>query len=312
MIKLGLKVLLLTLTLVSGVSGWLSRISGMPFQVCGVPLFLLGLAGAVWMILKFRYRPQENHVGVLYRLGRFQRFVLPNEWVFLNPILHSISHEISLFMQTAHIELTDVELADGLVVNTRFKVFFKVDPRQAAPENLLQLLRFHGSEWAGLIQTGIEDIVRNQVFLNMTYDELANSRKSRDIKRMLSQEIAARVKSFGILVHEERGVMLVEVHPNQTYREAVQTSRAAVPMGLATYERLRPVLEALKSLKSEDAHAALLLEIASKIIETSQLPEMYLTPTFEAPAGPLNGVAGGNGHRSLLDIPSVKGLPRAS
>lgn len=312
MIKLGLKPLFLTLALVTGVSGWLSSRSGMPIQTVGLPLLILGIAIAVWMMLKYSYRPQENHIGVLYQRGRFQRFILPDEWIFLTPLWSSISHEIGLFMQTAIVELTDVELADGLVVDARFKVFYKVDPYQANPENLLQILRFRGSEWSGLIQTGIEDIVRNQVFLNMTYEELNGSRRNRNIKKLVSQEIASRVKGFGVLVNAEYGVMLAEVHPNQKYREAVQASRAAVPMSQATYERLRPILDMLKSLKIEDAHAALLLEIASKIVETGQLPEMYLTPTSETLADALGDGAGGNRHRPKLNLPPARTLPHAT
>jgi hypothetical protein len=256
------------------------------------------------------YRPQENHLGVIYRLGRFHRFADPNEWTLLFPIADRVSHEISLYMRTAELELQNVELRDGLTVKVKFKVFFTTDLRQAAPERLLQALKFRRDEWSEVVKTGTEDLVRNQVFLTLSYTDLAAQRVSREVKKRLSRELISRVRGFGIQLNEEYGVMPLDVQPNRVYRDAVLESKAATPVGEAALERLRPFLEVLEHVHPDTAHAAMLLHIASKISQTGQLPEIVLSPSSEFPVNPIypsvlggdgrgggNGNGNGNGHR---------------
>ena len=185
----------------------------------------------------------------------------------------------------------------------------------ANSEHLLQALKFRGAEWSEIVKTSAEDIIRNQVFLTLTYGELVDLRESREIKRLLSKEITARLKSFGIVINEGHGVMPLVVQPNNVYRDAIQTSKAARPLGEAAYERLRPVLDVLNRLRAEDAQSTLLLEIASKIVETGELPEIVLSPLSDLPVSPILG-AGNNGgsggpKRPASQHPSTRKLPRA-
>ncbi len=254
-----------------------------------------------WEMFQFRslwiYRPQENHLGVIYRFGRFHRFVDPNTWALLLPGFDRVHHEVSLYMRTVEFELPNVELFDGLTVNVRLKVFFTTDPRKASEDRLLQALKFQRDEWSEIVKTSTEDLVRNQVFLTLTYTELAAQRKNRDVKRLLSHELVERVRAFGILLNEEYGVMPVDVQPNRIYRDAVLESRAATSVGEAALERLRPFLQVLEQIQPDAAHAAMLLHIASKIAQTGQLPEIVLSPGGDLPISPIHtGFTGGDGH----------------
>lgn len=261
-----------------GISYFMGEMSPLCFLL---PLIGIAVVGSIVFTIKNSYQPPENHLGVIYRLGRFHRFVNPDEYILLFPLLDHVHREIDLYMRTAEIFLENVELQDGLAVDMRFKVFFKVDPRLTNPENFLQVLKFEGHEWTEIVKTGIEDIARNQVFLALDQDLLNTMRRNRSIKKMMSKEIAIRLKGFGYIINEEHGVMLVNVRQNRTYFEAIQKSKAATPLGNAALDRLRPVLDALKHMRHEDARSTLLLELASKIVEADELPDVFLTSSDE-------------------------------
>ncbi len=309
MLKMILTAMFGAIILTTAIAKGLSILLGLSSIVCGTPVLVAVVFGTIWLVLKCRYRPEENHLGVLYCFGRFSRFVPPDEWVFLIPLVYEVHHEVSLYMCTADLSLSNIELGDGLVVDARLKVFFRTDPRLASQENLLQVLKFQGVEWSEMVKTSTEDIVRNQIFLNLTYAQMIDFRKNREIKRLLSKEVAERMKGFGIVINEGHGVMPVAIQPNQMYQDAVQASRAATPIGEAALERLLPVLDAMKKFLPENAQAALLLEVASKIVETGQLPEIVLSPSSEIPISLSRG--NGNGHRPPLAWSASKDLPFA-
>jgi hypothetical protein len=277
-------------------------------------LYLLPIVGfgIFFLVVKHRYRPSENHLGMVYWLGRFHRFVNPDEWTFLVPYFETVKFESPLSMRTAEFELRKVELQDGLTVDAHFKVFFKTDLRLTPSENLPQVLTFDGQEWPiAIIKTGMEDIARNQVLLGMSLDRLKSLRKSRVIKNLFSREIAARVGMFGILINEAYGAMLVNVQPNEAYANALQKNMAAKHIGQAAIERLNPVLSAIKQMRRDDARSALLLEIASKVLEVTDLPDIALYSSEEDDGDYLSGEDRRKGPRTSIQRKSnsIKHLP---
>lgn len=252
---------------------------GVASLICLLPCLLALNIVVIRFVWRHCYRPPENHLGVVYRFGRFRNFVEPDNWTFLLPKIDRVHREISLYMRTADLQLAKVELLDGLTVDVRLKVFFMVDVRLASPGNFVQVMKFEGPEWTEMIKTSAEDIVRNQVFLQSTYAEILVQRKNVEIKKRISQDLSHRMRGFGIIINEDRGAMPINIQPSSTYIKAVQASRAATPLGEAALERLRPVLGALSQIKHEDARTTLLLELASKIVEVDNLPDIMLSPT---------------------------------
>lgn len=235
------------------------------------------------LVIPYLYRPPENHLGVIYRFGRFHRMVPPDQWILRLPYIDTIHREISLYMRTADLQLKNVELRGGLTVDLRLKVFFKIVIQLVQPENFIQVMRFEGPEWAEMIKTSIEDIIRNQYFLAHTYPEIIDQRMTREIKRQISFEIANRMKAFGIAINDSHGVMVINLQPNNTYLKAVEASKAAASLGEAALERLKPILDTLGKLNPDDARRALLLELASKILEVEELPDLVITPNEDLP-----------------------------
>lgn len=277
MVRIAATSLLTTFVSSMAIAKSFSSQTGISDLICFLCLLPIVGFGLFFLVVKQRYRPSENHLGMVYWSGRFHRFVNPDDWTFLVPYFESVKFESPLSMRTAEFELRKVELQDGLTVDAHFKVFFKTDLRLTPPENLPQVLTFDGQEWPiAIIKTGMEDIARNQVFLDMSLDRLNSMRKSREIKNLFSREIASRAGMFGILINEEHGATLVNVQPNEAYANALQKNMAAKHIGQAAIERLNPVLSAIKQMRRDDARSALLLEIASKVLEVTDLPDIAL------------------------------------
>jgi len=226
----------------------------------------------------FSYLPNENHLGVIYRLGRFNRFVSPDDKTLLVPFLDNVHHEVSLYIRTAEVALENVELKDERKINVRFKVFFKTDLRVVANEKLIQVLEFRDEEWIPIIKANLEEIIRNNIFLNFNMAELDASRKSREIKRILSNEISNKVKEFGIVINPDYGVVLVDMLPSDINFEVSKKSSKAKLIEDDTIARILPVLAELKQLKDEDPRVGLLLELMSTIVDVKNLPDIVQSP----------------------------------
>jgi len=189
------------------------------------------------------------------------------------PVTDRDAHEINRIEELSYdLKVHEVMIANVITTTSDVPI-----------SSALELLRINRISGLPVVDNGIlagvislEDIVRNQVFLESTYEEIVSQRKSREIKKRISREISMRMRGFGIVINEEFGAMPVDIQPHQTYFEAVQTSRAAAPLGEAALERLRPVLNELNRIKHEDARTAFLLELASKIAEVKDLPEIVM------------------------------------
>ena len=152
-------------------------------------------------IAKFFYRPTENHIGVIYRWGRFRRFVDPDRWSFLAPWIEVVNKETRLDMRTANVQLANVYTRDKIALDIEMKIFFFVDLRQISIDRRIQALRFTSENaWDEIVRTGITDITRNSIIVARSYTEL-NTREGRsNLKQALSSALAERVIGFGILV----------------------------------------------------------------------------------------------------------------
>ena len=146
-------------------------------------------------IANILYRPTENHVGVIYRNGRFHRLVDPDSLVFTIPWFESISREIGLDMHTARVSLKDVYTREKIAIDLEFKIFYLVDLRKVDAAHRTQVLRFSSENaWEEIIRTQINDISRNSIFISQTFDELSTREGQRFLKRRLSSELAERVQ----------------------------------------------------------------------------------------------------------------------
>lgn len=254
-------------------------------------------------LAKLFYRPAENHVGVIYRAGRFKRFVDPNRWVFTIPWLDTVHKESSLDMRTVQLSLKDVYTREKIPVDVDLKIFYLVDLREVTPAQRMQALRFPvEAVWDELVRTAINEFVRHSIFVARSFEELVTARGRRDLKMQLSAALAERVRGFGILLNPRFGVNIVDIQPNDAYRRALMEESAAAALGSAAAFRLAPMLEKLFAQNQEKAMAALMLQIASAVAKSGEVPDVIFPNTDEYRSG---GITQGNGQGS--NLPNIPG-----
>lgn len=254
---------------------------------------------------KVLYRPTENHVGVVYRFGRFHRFVDPDGWALTIPWIDTVFKETKLDIRTALISLKDVYTQERVAVDVDFKVFYQVDLRLLAEERRLQALRFPTEmAWEEIVRTAVNDMARNMVFISKSFDEL-NSKEGRAyLKTTLSGEVANRVRDFGILINPRFGVNIADLQPNEEFRKALMEESASGALGSAAVARLNPLLERIIEQKQEKAIFALIMQIASAVAKNGTVPDVLFPNPNEYPSG---GISQGNGQGSTL--PNFPGFP---
>lgn len=230
------------------------------------------------------YSPEENHLAVVYseNLGqrRFKRFATENERIFLGPqkLTHRfVFKEINLGPRTAHFSLSNVLTADHVHLELELKVFYRVDPRDAAPENFIQVLKMPGTGFESIVLTNTEEKVRNDVFIQKTADELFSYHGRRDLRKTLSSRIAERVRGFGITVNPLFGAAIMNMQPNAIYQQAMQEASAAGAQNLASIRRLAASIETMSNMTAEKTEQLLYLQMASAVNKTGNMPQAIYT-----------------------------------
>lgn len=247
---------------------------------------------------KILYRPTENHVGVIYRFGRFHRFVGPNQLIFTIPWFEDVFKETKLDMQTCQVSLKDVYTRDRVAIDMDFKVFYFVDLREVEETRRLQVLRFPtDNAWDEIVRTAVNDVARNMVLISRTFNEL-NSKEGRTyLKATLSSEVAERVRGFGIFINPRFGVNIANLQPNEEFRKALMEESAAGAVGSAAVTRMGPLLDRIVEQKQEKAVYMLIMQIASAVAKTGTIPDVLFPNPNDYPAG---GISQDTGQGSVL------------
>jgi len=257
------------------------------------------------IIARLLYRPTENHVGVIYRLGRFIRFADPDKWSPMIPWIEWVEKESRLDMRVANIQLSDVYTCNNIALDVELKIFYFVDLRLTHPDRRIQVLRFASeSAWGEIIRTGITDIARNVIVLTKSFEELATQEGRSNLKEVLSSALAERVRGFGILVNPRFGVNIINLQPNAAYQQALQEESIAHMIGIASAHRIQPLFEQFKDQNQEKAFLTLVMQIAAAVAKNGQSPDLIFPNNADFLSG---GGIGGNGHGPLK--PNIPGMP---
>ena len=220
------------------------------------------------------YRPTEDHVGVVYRFNKFNRFADPERWMIILPFIESVPFEISLQMRTTAISLENIFTSDKIALNADLKIFYSVDLRKVTTERRSQVLRFSEPAWDNIIHTAINDIARNSVFVSKSLEELTNQQGRAALKQSMSRILSERVSGFGILLNPRFSVNIVNLQLNDEFRKTLMDESTAKALGATAASRLAPLLKNFSDQKQEKAIAALITQIASAIARTGKIPEV--------------------------------------
>ena len=227
------------------------------------------------------YSPKENHLAIVYsdRYGhaRFNRFIDETERVWLGPkmLTHRyVLKEHYLGPRTAHIFLSNILTADRIHLELELKVFYRVDPRKTASENLVQVLNMPDTGFESIVKTNTEENARNAVFIRFTEAELFEPIGRKRLRTALSSAIAERVSGFGITVNPQFGVAVMNIQPNEIYQRALQEESAATSQGNAVYKRVAPTLQNMDMVQ---ALQVLYTHLASTMTKTDTVPSTLYT-----------------------------------
>lgn len=241
------------------------------------------------------YSPPESHLGIIYWGERFSRFVTPEQWTLVWPFRY-VFKEISLDPRTAQAKLENVFTSDQIPLDVFFKVFYRVDPRQANRAQLIQALHFPDAAWETIVRTNIEEIARNQVFIGKSFDELFTPQGRQNVRHQLSRAIAERVKGFGMIINPLYGVAVMNLQPNQTFLKALEDQSAAIAQSEAAIRRILPILMEFGQGNIETALKAIFLQTASAIGKNGDIPDFIIPGNHEIPFG---SSMSGNGHEPI-------------
>ncbi len=217
-------------------------------------LIVAGLSGL--------YRPPDNHIGVVYRLGRLWRFLGPEEWTWLIPLVDQVRRPICHLPRQTTARISDVLTQDRVPVSLELLGFYQLDPRLAEGDFRLQFLYVPESRWEAILGNILQEVVGEVVGYFPFRNLLTSAGRSR-LKQTLSEELARRVRGLGIRVDRRDGV----------------TVSALRPMDLSWF-RLQPLLEGIRERGAEEDEGwkALVLEWAAAVGQNGRAPQTLITP----------------------------------
>jgi hypothetical protein len=238
----------------------------------------------------YRYSPPENMLGIIYtshrERERFSRFVTEDHEIWLGKLTHRyLFKEIPLGPRTAHIFLSNILTADCAYLDLELKVFFRVDPRNAATDNLIQVIKMADKTFESPVRTHTEERVRNEIFARVSAEEALSYNGRRKIRRAISSMVSEKVKGMGISVNDRFGASIMNIQPNAIYQRALQEEAAATSLGNAAYKRLAPTLD---NIQLEEELQVLYTHLASTMTKTGEIPSTFYAAKTPANTGQKN------------------------
>jgi regulator of protease activity HflC (stomatin/prohibitin superfamily) len=266
---------------------------------------LLALALCYTLIRACIYRPPENHLGVVYQLGRLWRLVEPNRWIFVFPGIHSVKDPINLYMRRVVVPLSDLLTQDQVPVDCELIVFYRLDLRFANASFQAEALQIPGGSWNTVIKAVAQETA-SQVVGSITSQQLLTPAGRKRFRRILNALLGERVQGFGLVVDRQTGVSLQMLKPADLIWQAMRERLAAVSLGEAALARVLPMLQALSRQDPDIGWETLLLEWAAVMVKEGSVPQVLVKPE----QGPGLAALGGNGWQERDRQPSTGESPR--
>jgi regulator of protease activity HflC (stomatin/prohibitin superfamily) len=232
------------------------------------------------------YRPPEDHLGVIYRFDRFERWAPPDEWIVRIPWVDVVRTVVNLQIRQVPVPLPDLVTRDQVSVSCEVMVTYRVDPRDVDRGLISQVVGFSKADWDGIITTTLREVAI-QVVARMAFLHLSSVRGLRELKEALGTELSERLRLLGLVIVPRSGVTVQAVRTADAVREVLIQRYAAEPLGAAALARVRPMLTELKQADIDNARNALLLAWGATIVQGASPPSIVVTGA---------GDGRGNGH----------------
>lgn len=251
---------------------WLgSRRVCWPVLTVGVAAGLLAFWFARWCV------PPDNHVAVIYRLGRFHRLVGPDQMTWLWPFLERARATISLAPRRQEMALKELPTQDGLPLDLRLTVCYQRDLRVAPAEFVTQALFLGETAWDLLVQDGVQEIVRQELAARPGA-ALLGAAEQIAFRTRLSAAVAERLRPLGIVLEPRTGLSILDIRPSGTVWRAMVDQVAAGPLGEAARRRVSVLLREAEQQQEQVARTALLLASAAGSVRDGAETQLVVGP----------------------------------
>ncbi len=241
------------------------------------------------------YRPPENHLGVIYRLGRFDRWVDPDQYELIIPGIDTVRRPISLYFRPITIALADLQTKDLVPIECEMLVYYQIDLRRAHPEFLAQALQTPDAAWEEILRSQVQEIAGDLV-RGATYREIMTAEGCRRFKNRLGRILSDQARNMGIVVDPQFGISIQAIQPISTVWAAHIEQFTAPMQGEAARERIRPTLEEIDKRYPGVGRDAMFLEWAATIAKegTDAVPRVVVVSDWGAVAASNDGRGDGN------------------
>lgn len=207
------------------------------------------------------YRPPENHIGVWYRLGRFHDWILPDRWVMILPWLDEIHPPVNLSYRLVEVEVNMTLTSDQTPFEARILVSFILDPVSIDPQFLIQALSLSDKDWEVLVRIAVHEVLP-EVVSQLNMEETLTPTGRQKLRARLGVMLQRQLAPFGICIDPHRGVSIQRLLPDRVVLQALIEQKSATALGLATVERLLPLMKAAAA-NPDSARDTALLEWAA-------------------------------------------------
>lgn len=180
-----------------------------------VGVLLLGVIAVVVAICwRSTYEPEDHHLAVIFKNGRFCRFAHPNRKTFLVPFKESVKGQVDLTEQTCMLRLRNLMTQDYRRVSARLFVSYRINLEPVRHNlHLCDMVDRSDAEWRALVERVLENIARNEVFPNRTLRECFHAVGREAIHLELSDRLSQALVNCGVAVNADFGVMLLDLQP---------------------------------------------------------------------------------------------------
>lgn len=248
------------------------------------------LVGPLWSVMllcslsNYLYRPPEDHIGVVYRFGRFYTYVNPDDYVLLFPVLDRIRAEVSRQPRIVAVDNLELETLDHVHVIAQLQVFYHLDVRRLQIVDLRSTLLAIGMSGTDeLIKRAVTSLIHS-VVRGMSVPDVESFYHRRLLGELLSRRLANELSPFGLVLHTASSVSILSLHLEDRVRQAKIDRLIAPDKGEALRQRLGPVLGNVHRSLPGEGLTALLAAYAATIMENGQAPGSLFTlarPTVE-------------------------------
>lgn len=144
------------------------------------------------------YRPPEQHVGVIYRAGRFHGLVPDTEWAFLLPV-DSLRPPISLAPRAVPFSSGDLLSRDGVPVECRVFAVYRPNPFEFPPAQRAYWVARREALWDQVVRRALMEATVDAI---STHDlrELRSPPGRHSLRQAITRRLQAELNEQGLHV----------------------------------------------------------------------------------------------------------------